>query len=383
MNRNFSIPLLTLALCLSGCGSRDDGGTGTLNVILTDAPACGFDNVYVTVEGVRVHRSESATTNDSGWHELRLPNPRKIDLLSLSNGVFLTLGQTPLPAGRYQQIRLMLADNSGNGPLRNSIVPTGGSEQELVTPSATQSGYKVIGNFSVQRDTLVDLVLDFDACHSIVQKGNGGFALKPVVKATPLQVSGIIEGYVSPEDAGATVLAEQNGEVIKATVADSSGRFILSPVVQSTSNGTYDLVIARQGDTTLIVRGVPVTASASTRVSTLMAPFTLPSSSMNTINGAVLPATAEGRLTALQISTGGNYTIASTNANLDTGVYQMNLPTAAPLVGEFTGALPVSLTADPIAAGQYSVRATSASGASQTLSIDLLSGDASDVDFLF
>jgi hypothetical protein len=383
MNGNFSIPLLTLALCLNGCGSSDDGGFGTLNVILTDAPACGFDNVYVTVESVRVHRSESANTNDSGWHELKLPNPQKIDLLSLSNGVFLTLGQTPLPAGRYQQIRLVLADNSGNGPLRNSIVPTGGSEQELVTPSATQSGYKVIGSFSVQRDTLVDLVLDFDACHSIVQKGNGGFALKPVVKATPLQVSGIIEGYVSPADAGATVLAAQNGEVVKATEADSSGRFILSPVVQSTSNGTYDLVIARQGDTTLIVRGVPVTASASTRVSTLMAPFTLPTSDINTVTGAVLPATAEGRLTALQFSNGGSYTIASTNANLDTGAYQLSLPTAAPLVGNFTGTLPISLIADPVAAGQYSVRATSTTGASQTVSIDLLSGDASDVDFLF
>jgi hypothetical protein len=383
MNRTFSLSFLPLVFCLSSCGSNEEGGVGTLNVILTDAPACGFEHVFVTVKSVRVHRSEGAGPNESGWYELKLPIPQKIDLLSLSNGVFLTLGQTPLPAGNYQQIRLILDDNSGSGALRNSVVPDGGSEQALDSPSASQSGYKVIGNFAVQRDTLIDLVLDFDACHSIVQKGNGGFALKPVVKATPLQISGIIEGYVSPADAGTLVLAEQDGKVIKATVADSTGRFILSPVAQSTSVGDYDLVLVREGDATVIVRGIPVAAGASTRVSTLTEPFTLPSASTSTVSGAVLPVSTGGVVTALQFSSGGSYTIASANANLDTGAYGLSLSTAAPLVGDFTGTLPVSLTADPLAAGQYSIRAMSLLGATQTIVVDLLSGNASGVDFLF
>ncbi|MFZ5561561.1 MAG: DUF4382 domain-containing protein [Pseudomonadota bacterium] len=385
MTRIFALPLLSLALLLNGCGS--DGSRpaahGTLNVILTDAPACGYDHVYVSVERVRVHQSATAGANAPGWHELRLPDPQKIDLLALSNGVFLTLGQTPLPAGHYQQIRLVLAENAGGGQLRNSIVPTGGSEQELVTPSATQSGYKVIGNFSVQPNTLVDLVLDFDACRSVVQKGHGGYALKPVVKATPLLVSGIIDGYVSPADAGAFVFAEQAGVVIKGTVADSAGRFILSPVIQSTGKGTYDVVISRKGDTSVIVRGVPVAAAATTTISTASQPFLLPSSGTHRVSGTVSPAWAEASLEALQISAGHAYAISGSHANLDSGAYEMSLPVAAPLVGDFNGSLPVPLTADPLAAGQYFVRATTALGATRTTAIDILSGDAPGVDFLF
>ncbi|MGL5212488.1 MAG: DUF4382 domain-containing protein, partial [Acinetobacter junii] len=40
----------------------------------------------------------------------------------------------------------------------------------MTTPSAAQSGYKVVGSFDVKPDTLVDLVLDFDACQSIVKR---------------------------------------------------------------------------------------------------------------------------------------------------------------------------------------------------------------------
>lgn len=41
--------------------TTDSGGTGTLNVSMTDAPACGFDNVWVTVAKVRAHQSDSAS----------------------------------------------------------------------------------------------------------------------------------------------------------------------------------------------------------------------------------------------------------------------------------------------------------------------------------
>lgn len=139
---------------------------------MTDAPACGFDHVFVTVDKIRVHTSANAEDGTGGWSEIDVNPSRRIDLLSLQNGTLTKLGQTVLPAGQYQQIRLVLDRNTGNS-LANSVVPAGGAEQPLDTPSATQSGYKIIRPFTVQRDTLVDLVLDFDACRSIVQRGNG------------------------------------------------------------------------------------------------------------------------------------------------------------------------------------------------------------------
>ena len=39
-------------------------------------------------------------------------NPaQRIDLLDLTNGVLAELGQTPLPAGQYTQVRLVLRPN--------------------------------------------------------------------------------------------------------------------------------------------------------------------------------------------------------------------------------------------------------------------------------
>jgi hypothetical protein len=37
---------------------------------LADAPSCGYDAVYVTVEKVRIHASGSASDTDNGWSEV-------------------------------------------------------------------------------------------------------------------------------------------------------------------------------------------------------------------------------------------------------------------------------------------------------------------------
>ncbi|WP_433695683.1 DUF4382 domain-containing protein [Paraburkholderia phenoliruptrix] len=375
---------LPLALAACGGGGGDGGSTpaGTLRVQMTDAPACGFDHVYVTVNKVRVNMNAQAGDGDSGWSDIALTTPQRIDLLSLTNGVLADLGQTALPAGQYQQVRLVLAQNQGNS-LANSVVPTGGSEQALDTPSAAQSGYKIIRPFTVQANTLVDLVLDFNACKSIVQKGNGSYSLKPVVTATPTVVSGTISGYVAPAEAGAAVFAEQNGNIIKGTVADSSGHFVLTPLEQSSTSGNYDVVIVQNNVATGVVRSVPVVVNASTVVSTSAAPIALPASTMHVASGTVVPVSAQAILRALQTVSGVNYEITSSNANLDTGAYSLSLPAAAPLVGTYSGTLPVSLTPVASVAGQYTAQAVSASGATQQSAVNVSTTDQTGVNFSF
>ena len=56
--------LAALSACGGGGGSAS--GDGTLRLALTDAPACGFDTVHVTVQKVRVHQSANAGENDAG-----------------------------------------------------------------------------------------------------------------------------------------------------------------------------------------------------------------------------------------------------------------------------------------------------------------------------
>ncbi|KVE67475.1 DUF4382 domain-containing protein [Burkholderia vietnamiensis] len=385
MNNQFWKAALCAAMvpfALAACGGGDGGSTqtGTLHVAMTDAPSCGFDHVYVTVSQVRVNANANASDNDAGWSTVALATPQKIDLLSLTNGVLADLGQTALPAGQYQQVRLVLAQNQGNS-LANSVVPTGGAEQALATPSATQSGYKIIQPFTVQPNTLVDLVLDFNACKSIVQRGNGTYALKPVVTATPTVVSGAISGYVAAAEAGATVYAEQGGKVVRGTVADSTGKFVLSPLIQSSTQGNYDVVIVQNSFASGIVRSVPVVVNTTTSVAAQSAPIALPASTMSTVSGTVTPS-ADALVRALQTVDANPYEIASINANMDTGAYALNLPAAAPIVGTYSGTLPVALAASPGAAGQYTIEADAASGATQATNVNA-STSQSNVNFTF
>jgi hypothetical protein len=354
--------------------------TGTLHVAMADSPSCGFDHVFITVLQVRVNASSDAGDNDAGWSTISLAVPQKIDLLSLTNGVLADLGQTALPAGQYQQVRLVLASNDAN-TLANSIVPTGGNEQPLDTPSATQSGYKIISPFTVQPNTLVDLVLDFNACKSIVSRGNGTYALKPVVTATPTVVSGSISGYVALAEAGATVYAEQNGKVVRGTVADGTGKFVLSPLVQSSTQGSYDVVIVQNNFSSGIVQSVPVVVNMDTPVSTSAAAIALPASLMGSVSGTVTPS-AQALLRALQMINGATFEIAAVNANLDTGNYALSLPTGAPFIGIYSNMLPIALAQATSVAGQYVIEADASSGAVKSTNVDAATNPIG-VDFDF
>lgn len=176
---------------LAACGGGGGGdssvsvpapNTGTLRISLTDAPACGFDKVYVTVERVRVHQSPSIGESDTGWSEIVLVPARRVDLLSLTNGVLTELGQARVPVGKYQQLRLVLAENGGAAPFANAVLPTGSTDEvALTTPSAEQSGLKIKTDMDVFPDQTADFVIDFDACKSIVTTGGGKYLLKPVL----------------------------------------------------------------------------------------------------------------------------------------------------------------------------------------------------------
>jgi len=223
-----------LAACGGGGGIGGTGSAGTLRLSITDAPSCGYDAVNLTIEKVRVHQSDSAADGDAGWSEIVLSPAKRVDLLSLSNGVLENLGQTSLPAGKYTQLRLVLAANGSVAPFANSVVPTGGVETALDTPSAQQSGLKLNTNIDVPPDKVADFVLDFDACKSVVKRGNSGrYNLKPVISVIPLlSDAGMrVVGFVHQAIANASTLVslQSAGAPVKTTVPDASGQFVLYP----------------------------------------------------------------------------------------------------------------------------------------------------------
>lgn len=343
------------ALILAACGGGgDDAGTpvvttpstnisGTLALSLTDSPACGFDHVYVTVQKVRVHASADAGEDAAGWTELMVGPTQRFDLLGLQNGVLASLGQMPLPAGRYSQMRLVLAESGGSTPLANAVVPTGGSEVALKTPSGQQSGLKLNTSIDIAANQLADFVLDFDACKSVVTAGNSGqYLLKPVVTVVPNLLSGV-SGHVdaSVAEAGARVSLQQGGVVLKATAPDSSGKFVLSPVAP----GSYDLVVASPARATMVVTGVPVTTGIVTVVSTSAAPLTLAPAIDGQVSGSVLANGVAGTAAIAATQTlagGGIVTVAETMSDATTGAFKLMLPAAPPWVAVYAPA-PASL----------------------------------------
>ncbi|KNZ33669.1 MAG: hypothetical protein AD742_05670 [Methylibium sp. NZG] len=363
---------------MAGCGGGIEGTgaapgptDGTMRLSITDAPACGYDAVNLTIEKVRVNQSAGAADADAGWYEVVLPAPKRVDLLTLTNGVLEELGQTALPAGKYTQMRLILAANGGATPLANSVKPIGGVETALTTPSAQQSGLKLNVDLDVAPDQIADFVIDFDACKSVVKRGNSGqYNLKPVVAVIPVvSAAGLrVVGFVDPllANSATTVSVQQGGVPVKATVPEPTGRFVLYPVPA----GAYDLVVTAAGRVTAVMTGVPVTTTAFTNINSAALPITLPAAApLRAVAGTVTPATATVR--ALQVLSGGpTVEVAWGAVDADTSAFAFNLPVQAPLKAAYV-ANPVALNfaADAAAAGKYTLQATS-NGASKSLAID-------------
>ena len=351
-----------VAAGLAACGGGGDSGvttnaatSGTLALSLTDAPACGYDEVNITVQKVRVHQSSTANDADAGWSEVVLNPSRKINLLNLTNGVLLNLGQTPLPTGRYTQLRMILADNTGN-TLANSVVPTGSSsEVALKTPSGQQSGVKANINIDIAENKLADFVLDFDACKSVVTAGNSGqFLLKPVVSVIPRYISAVA-GFVDASLAnGSTAVSlQQGGVVIKATAPDSTGKFLLQPV----GAGSYSLVLTAPGRTTAVITNVAVGTDTVTTVNASGTAFSLPVSTTGTAKGS---APVDTLVRALQVlSSGTTVEVAGRFVDGITGAYSFPLAVNAPLVAPYVAA-PSALvfTSDTAVSGRYTLRAS-------------------------
>ncbi|MDT3680040.1 MAG: DUF4382 domain-containing protein [Burkholderiaceae bacterium] len=382
--------LIAVAAVVAACGGGGGGGggTGTLGVSLTDAPACGYDNVWVTVTKVRVHKAEGATDGDAGWSEVLVDGGagRRIDLLSLQNGVLADLGQTSLPEGHYTQVRLVLSEANG----ANQITLTGNPTPiSLDTPSAQQSGLKLKHGFDVAAGEEVDLVLDFDACKSIVKRGGQDrYNLKPVVSVLPILVGSIEGAAVAPAAAateGAWASLQKvdpaTGEVtvVRATTVRDDGTWTLSPVPVSSSTGPeYNLVIGAPGYASVVFTNVPV----QTGVPTTVPGVTLDLSTEREIGGAITPVGVNNSVQALQ-EVATDVVIEADFATADAvtpGEYTMSVPSDAARVAPYAASSPAFVTGSN--AGQYRIRATNGT-ASKEAPADVTGGNVVDLDFAF
>ncbi len=249
----YIIPVLLLFLyagCSEDNSTNPPAGQGQLKIKMVDSPAL-YDEVNVVVNRVEVHMADSSEGN---WMVIN-PVPHTYDLLQLTNGASVVLGDTFLTAGHYTQIRLILGEGSN--------VVVNGVTFPLTIPSGMQTGIKLNHEFDIEPDNLYELLLDFNADRSIHVTGNGKYMMNPVIRVMPVVTSGRISGQVIPTDADAAIWTLAGADTV-TTFPDPEGYFSLMALPE----GTYDVHVdpdnAAYNDT--VVTNVDVTAGNNTDI---------------------------------------------------------------------------------------------------------------------
>ena len=175
------------ALGSYGCGDSStgpSGGSGTLNVRITDSPFSDAKAVVVKIKELSVHR------DDAPWETVAFPAAAPTwacDLKKLE-GPIDVLGGSVVPAGHYTQIRLVVGtatiywENASGAatPCAADIPAPAGTFSALEIPSGE---VKLNRGFDLAADGTTTVTLDFDGDKSIQihETGNGRFIMRPVI----------------------------------------------------------------------------------------------------------------------------------------------------------------------------------------------------------
>ena len=256
----------TMALwAMTGCGGgggTTSSGTGQIQVSLMDAPL-NADEINVEISSVEVHSTASGWTTVATFSP-----PLPVNLLDYSSsGSSLLLADSPLAAGHYTMVRLMLT---------SADIVIGGTSYPVDLTNVVQTGVKCNGQFTVGDGELVALILDFNAGKSFVNNppGSSNFKLHPVMTMSPVNIATEVTGTVEvqtasgdpaeiPENSVIDVYAQGHlGDVqylISSAVVEADGTFRIGVLPQ----GTYDFQVVLGDGTTKDLPGTTVTAPAT------------------------------------------------------------------------------------------------------------------------
>lgn len=399
--------VVTVALIVISCGggatSMQSHASGTVTVTISDPPSCAastgstagaipgtFSHAWVTIVSVKAHINGTADANTPGWQELapQLNSaPMQVDLLNLpaqGQCLLAQLGSAELPAGDYQQIRLILLANAATStpPSPNACASLGNvfncaqdssGLHELKLASEAQTGLKIPpgqmmgGPLHVAAGQSVDLNIDFDACSSITPS----FTLKPVLTAGVVSpnmsgISGqVVDSVTSAPVVGAVVTLQSpdmtgaDRIVAAPKMTDSTGHFRFCPlpgqafdivVDAMTASGTaYDAtaIFNVTGGTDLgaipLVAEAPAASGASTGPGTIEGAIT----AINGTAGASIDATVSALQTVMVSGASHTFTVplfANSNSNVSV-TSSMSCPMGAPkgaFCGNYTLVVPAS-----------------------------------------
>ena len=192
MRTRYVIPAAAIAAVLGGCGGEDSANTqanSTLHVSLTDAPVTGATKVWLQFTGLEVKPVNGSAQS------FQFSPPKGFDVLTLQNGNAATLlGDTTVPAGDYEWIRLMVDPAAGS-----SYVVIAGGTHPLRIPSGSESGLKLIRGFTMPAGGRADFTIDFVLNKSIIAPPGQApdLLMKPVLRIVDNIQVGTIAGSLN------------------------------------------------------------------------------------------------------------------------------------------------------------------------------------------
>ena len=170
-------------------GPASPSGTGTLNLRITDSPYSDAKALLVTFSEVSAHKSE--TEGRTNLTFAGAATSRTCDLKKLQSGAQDILGVGTLPAGHYTMIRVVVSsaalyfDNAAEGPAcAPTIAAPAGRSASLTIPSGE---VKLNREFEVTASGATTVLVDFDGDRSVVELGNGGYRMTPVIGIISVQ----------------------------------------------------------------------------------------------------------------------------------------------------------------------------------------------------
>jgi len=163
---------LLLSACGGGSGTSTSGGSGTVGIVLTDAPTSDFTAVNMTITQILL------LSDDDGSAPVTLfEGEETINLLSLRDHAEL-FALRDVPAGSYSKIRLILKQPDGL-----ELVLVSGEKQYPHLPGTGKIDLNPRGSFNVVSGEIRYAHIDIDAEKSIHAHatGNGQYQFRPVI----------------------------------------------------------------------------------------------------------------------------------------------------------------------------------------------------------
>lgn len=254
-----AVLMVSLAVGFTGCESpAEESDTGTLSVLLTDAPfpADLVAEANVTIDSLDVRQKGGG--GGAGPYITLSSSPQSFNLLDLSNGITEGLAELDLPTGSYDLLRLYVGEAS--------VVMNDGTTYDLTIPSGSESGIKIFvkPDIAIVAGATTELLLDFDVSRSFVVQGSldapTGFLFKPVIRGVNASTTGGIIGVVSDTASAALPNIEVWAEldtVVSTAFTDSTGFYAMVGL----SAGAYTVRAYAAGYDTVSVPDVDVTAA--------------------------------------------------------------------------------------------------------------------------